>query len=47
MLAEGVEDFDTANAFKQAGADYVQGFAFSRPRNKLQAIELLRENLTN
>lgn len=42
VLAEGIEDLETAEAFKLAGANLVQGYVFSRPLGKGSAIELLK-----
>ena len=31
VTAEGIEDYDMAEAMKEVGCDYLQGFHFSRP----------------
>ncbi len=46
VLAEGIEDLETVDLFKAAGADLVQGFAFSRPLEKNAALERLRIDRT-
>lgn len=38
ILVEGVEETAMATTFEQAGADYVQGFAFGKPMTEDEAI---------
>lgn len=41
ILVEGVEETDIASIFEQAGADYVQGFAFGKPMPEDEAISFV------
>ena len=42
VLVEGIEDKNLSRLFADAGAKYVQGFAYSRPLKKVDALSFLK-----
>ena len=44
VVAEGVEDNETAELLKEMGCDYAQGFLYSRPIPKEQFVQWLTEH---
>jgi EAL domain-containing protein (putative c-di-GMP-specific phosphodiesterase class I) len=44
IVAEGVEDEQTAHWLIEQGCDYIQGFFYAKPMPENQYIEFLKSN---
>ena len=47
IIAEGVESVEQADFLKSIGADYIQGYLYSKPIPELQFIDLLKKSNIN